>query len=61
MGINMSLVKVKANYQVTIPAGIRKIFGIQENDYLEIKSRNEEIILRPVKVKIEYKKVSQSK
>ena len=56
----MSLVKVKSNYQVTIPAGIRKIFDIQENDYLEVKSRQGEIILRPVKVKIEYKKVSQA-
>ena len=46
----MSLVKVKENFQITIPAKIRKRFKISVGDYIEAEDSREGIILKPVKV-----------
>lgn len=46
----MLLVKVKRNYQITIPNNMLKSFNIAEGDYLEVEKKNDEIILKPVKV-----------
>ena len=52
-------IKVTRNYQVTIPADIRKRLGIEEGDYLEVKVRGEEIILR--KARIERRRIKLGK
>ena len=46
----MALVKVKRNFQVTIPPVLRKKFNIVEGDYIEIESQNQEMVMRPVKL-----------
>ena len=46
----MSLVKVKRHSQITLPNDIRRKLKIAEGDYLEIEERNNELVLRPVKV-----------
>lgn len=46
----MPLVKVKRNYQITIPNNMLKSFNIVEGDYMEVEKKNDEIILKPVKV-----------
>ena len=46
----MSLVKVKRNFQVTIPGKLRKIFNIMEGDYLDVEKHNNGILIRPVKI-----------
>lgn len=48
---NMHRVKVTRNYQVTIPAEIRRALGINEGDVLEIFVRDEEIIMRRISKK----------
>jgi AbrB family looped-hinge helix DNA binding protein len=47
---NMSLVKVKRHSQITIPNDIRRKLKIAEGDYLEIEERNNELVLKPVKM-----------
>jgi len=42
----MPLTKVTRNYQITIPAEIRKALGIKEGEYLTVELRGEEIVLR---------------
>lgn len=46
----MPLIKVKKNYQITIPTGLRKILKIAEGDYLEVEKQDNELILKPVKM-----------
>lgn len=46
----MPLVKVKRHFQVTIPNNMRKMFGIDVGDLLEIEKQNDDIVLKPVKV-----------
>jgi len=46
----MALVKVKRHSQITIPNEIRRKFKIAEGDYLEIEERNDQLVLKPVKV-----------
>jgi len=46
----MPLVKVKRNFQVTIPGKIRKMFNIMEGDYLDVEKRSDGIFIRPVKI-----------
>jgi len=38
-------VKVTRNYQITIPAEIRRVLGIREGDLLEVRLEGERIVL----------------
>jgi len=46
----MSLIKVKQNYQITLPNSLRKLFNIAVGDYMEVEKQDGEIVLKPVKV-----------
>lgn len=46
----MELVKVKKNYQITIPQALRKMMRLAEGDYLEIDVQEGALVIRPVKV-----------
>jgi AbrB family looped-hinge helix DNA binding protein len=46
----MELVKVKKNYQITIPQGLRKLIRLAEGDYVEMEIRDGALVLKPVKV-----------
>ncbi|MFZ5452013.1 MAG: AbrB/MazE/SpoVT family DNA-binding domain-containing protein [Thermodesulfobacteriota bacterium] len=46
----MELVKVKKNYQITIPHRLRKFFRLAIGDYVEIELKDESLVIRPVKV-----------
>jgi antitoxin MazE len=44
------LIKVKKNYQITIPTALRRTLKIAEGDYLEVEKLDSELILKPVKM-----------
>jgi antitoxin MazE len=46
----MPLIKVKKNYQITIPTGLRKTLKIAEGDYLEVEKQDGDLVLKPVKL-----------
>ena len=46
----MSITKVTRNYQITIPAEIRKALGIKQGEYLTVELRGEEIVIRKAEV-----------
>jgi antitoxin MazE len=46
----MPLVKIKENYQITIPNSLRKNFHIAVGDYMEMERKDDQIILKPVKM-----------
>ncbi|EEB74134.1 AbrB/MazE/SpoVT family DNA-binding domain-containing protein [Thermococcus sp. AM4] len=45
----MSITKVTRNYQITIPAEIRKALGIREGELLEVNIEGDRIVLRRFK------------
>ncbi|MDI3475252.1 MAG: hypothetical protein PWQ79_564 [Thermococcaceae archaeon] len=47
----MPLTKVTRNYQITIPAEIRKALGIKEGEYLDVELRGDEIVIKRAKRK----------
>jgi len=46
----MELMKIRKNYQLTIPRNLRNKFNLAEGDYVEVDTREEFIVLKPVKV-----------
>jgi AbrB family looped-hinge helix DNA binding protein len=46
----MSLIKVRQNYQITIPNSVRKKFRIAVGDYVEMEKHDDGIVLKPVKI-----------
>jgi len=46
----MDLVKVKRHYQITLPYNFRKKFNIAEGDFMEVEPKENEIVIRPVKM-----------
>ena len=46
----MPLIRVKKNFQVTIPTTLRKTLKIAVGDYLEVERLDSELILKPVKL-----------
>ena len=46
----MPLIKVKKNFQITLPTKLRKSLKIAEGDYLEVERQDSELVLKPVKV-----------
>ncbi len=47
---NMPLIKVKQNYQITIPNSLRKDLKLAIGDYLEAEKRDGELVLKLVKL-----------
>lgn len=45
----MPVTKVTRNYQITIPAEIRKALGIKEGELLEVKLENGKIVIERLK------------
>lgn len=46
----MTLIKVKKNFQITLPSNLRRNLKIAEGDFLEVERQDNELILKPVKV-----------
>ena len=46
----MELVKVKRNYQITIPHNLRRIIRLVVGDYVEVDIQGDTLVIRPVKV-----------
>jgi AbrB family looped-hinge helix DNA binding protein len=46
----MELVKVKKNYQITIPQALRRLMRLAEGDYVEMDVRDGSLVISPVKV-----------
>lgn len=46
----MPLIKVKKNYQITLPTSLRKILKIAEGDYLVVEKQDSALVLKPVKI-----------
>jgi antitoxin MazE len=47
-GSIMALVKVRQNYQITIPTEVRK--SMKVGDYLDVEKKDGDLILKPVKL-----------
>ena len=47
----MPITKVTRNYQITIPAEIRKALGIKEGEYLAVELRGDEIVIKRARKK----------
>ncbi|AHL23161.1 AbrB/MazE/SpoVT family DNA-binding domain-containing protein [Thermococcus nautili] len=45
----MPVTKVTRNYQITIPAEIRKALGIKQGEYLTVELRGDEIVIKRAK------------
>jgi AbrB family looped-hinge helix DNA binding protein len=46
----MELVKVKRNFQITIPQNLRRIIRLTVGDYVEVDIKDDMLVIRPVKV-----------
>ena len=45
----MSVTKVTRNYQITIPAEVRKALGINEGELLEVNLEGDKIVIQKLK------------
>jgi AbrB family looped-hinge helix DNA binding protein len=46
----MELIKVRRNFQLTIPRSLRRKVKLAEGDYVEIDVRDDAIVIKPVTV-----------
>jgi len=46
----MEMVRVKRNYQITIPQSLRKFLRLAVGDFLEVEIQEETLVIRPVKL-----------
>ena len=46
----MALIKVKKNFQITLPNRLRRTLKIAVGDYLEVERQDSELVLKPVKM-----------
>ena len=46
----MALVRVRQNYQITLPQSLRKKLKIAVGDYVEVEDKEGEITIKPVKL-----------
>lgn len=46
----MELIKVRRNFQVTIPQALREKLGLAVGDYVQADIEDEKIVIRPVEV-----------
>ena len=46
----MELIKVRKNFQVTIPLSLRRLIHLAEGDLVEAEVKDGALVLRPVKV-----------
>ena len=46
----MELVKVKRNYQITIPQNLRRLIRLTVGDFVEVDIQDDTLVIRPVKV-----------
>ena len=46
----MPLIKVKQNFQITLPNSLRKYLNIAVGDYMEVDKQDGELVFKPVKV-----------
>ena len=46
---NKTLIRVKRNFQVTLPGNLRKKINISEGDYMDIEIKNNGLFIKPVK------------
>jgi AbrB family looped-hinge helix DNA binding protein len=46
----MPLIKVKQNFQITLPNSLRKYLHIAVGDYMEVEKHDGELVLKPVKL-----------
>jgi len=46
----MELIKVRRNFQLTIPQALREKLGLAVGDYVEADVEDERIVIRPVEV-----------
>ena len=46
----MALVKVKQNFQITLPNVLRKKLNIAEGDYLDVEEQKGGLLIKPVKM-----------
>jgi antitoxin MazE len=49
-GSTMALVRIRRNYQITLPQGLRQKLKVAVGDYMEIEEQNGKAVLRPVKL-----------
>ena len=49
-GVDMTIVKVKRNFQITLPRDLRKKFNITEGDYMDVKIKEGGMSIKPVKI-----------
>ena len=48
--MSQQLIKITKNYQITLPAKLRKKFSIKEGDYLEADVKSGAFIFKPKKI-----------